>query len=240
MYKYLIFALIILPVCASAKIIKEKKGAFMIGAEISIGTRDIEESKSGAEQELEGTMYTTGAVAILGFSPVEWFEIYAIGGTGNIFFGIEDFPYGVYLTNFYGSYEAKYGGRVRFNVLSPSNSSTIGLFVELSYTRLTSRDRVEEGGWGFVKEVVDWQEIEFMFGLKRPFPKWLLNGGIRGSELLGTHTVDEYEWDMKAAFKIGVFSEAEFYLDSAQKTAVFFRISVIDSNSISFGFRKWL
>lgn len=236
---FVIVPIVAFPIFSNAKVIKEKKGAFMLGVEVNFEMKDVEESS--AHEEVEGTMYTTGAVLRLGFSPVEWFEIYVVGGTGNVFFGAGDFPYGMYLTDFNGSYEAKYGGGIRFNVLSPSERSTLGLFVDARYTRLTSRDRVEEGGgWGWVKEVVDWQELEFMLGLKRPFDRWVLIGGLRGSELLGTHSVEGYEWDMTSSLKVGVFSEMEFYLDSVQKTALFFGISLIDSNSVSFGFRRWL
>jgi len=219
---------------------KIKKGYFLIDVSFYYGEREVDEEYGG--EKISGRMYSTRAVFKAAGKPLKFLEVFGILGVGNISFGIDDMTYD-YLTDFNGSYELLYGGGLTFNFLLPNPPSFIGAFFEGSYQRFLSRDRVRLMDIGWVKEVIDWQELELKLGLERPFDFWHIKGGIKGSELLGTDSLKsngEGEYKMRASNKIGIFFSLDLFLEKSQKTAFYIDISAIDSNYFKLGIKRWL
>jgi hypothetical protein len=219
---------------------KIKKGYFLIDVSFYYGEREVDEEYNG--EEVTGTMSSTRAVLKVAGKPLNFLEAFGILGIGNISFDVDEFTYD-YITPFNGSYELLYGGGLTLNFLLPNPPSFIGAFFEGSYQRFLSRDRVLLMDIGWVKEVVDWQELELKLGLERPFDFWHIKGGIKGSELLGTDTIKsngEGEYKMRASNKIGIFFSLDLFLEKSQKTAFYIDISAIDSNYFKLGIKRWL
>jgi len=234
------FLLLLLTLHQKEGVEKIKKGYFLIEMGFYYGERKVDEEYDG--EEVSGTMASTRAVLRIAGKPLNFLEAFGILGIGNVSFDVYDFTYD-YLTPFNGSYELLYGGGLTFNFLLPDPPSFIGAFVEGSYQRFLSRDRVALMDTGWVKEVIDWQELELKLGLERPFGFWHIKGGIKGSELLGTDKIKSNgkgEYKMSASNKIGIFFSFDIYLEKSQKTAFYIDLSAIDSNYFKLGVKRWL
>lgn len=237
--KMLLF-LILIPLYEKGEVERVRKGYFLTDISFYFGEREVKEEYSG--EKISGSMYSTRTIFRFAGKPLKFLELYGILGVGNISFGMYDMTYD-YLTDFNGSYELVYGGGFTLNFLMPNPQTFIGAFVEGSYNRLVSRDKVNLMGEGWVKEVVDWQEVEVKIGLERPFSFWHLKGGIKGSELLGSDVIKkngEGRYKMRASNKIGIFLAFDIFLESSQKTAFFIDLSAIDSNYFRLGIKRWL
>ncbi len=219
---------------------KIKKGYFLIDVCFYFGERKVSEEYSG--EKISGSMYSTRAVLKISGKPLEFLEISGMVGVGNISFDVYDMTYD-YITDFDGSYELVYGGGLTLNFLVPKPPSYVGAFIEGSFLRLVSRDRVKIMDIGWIKEIIDWQELEIKLGLERPFRLWHLKGGIKGSELFGTDTLEgngKGEYKMRASNKIGIFFTFDIFLEKSQKTAFYVDLSAVDSNYFKLGIKRWL
>ena len=239
MTKFSIF-LLLFTLYENGSVEKLKKGYFLIDLGFYYGEREVDEKYM--EEKISGRMYSTRAVLKVAGKPLKFLEVFGILGVGNISFGLYDMTYD-YLTDFNGSYELIYGGGLTLNFFLPNPPSFIGAFFEGNYQRFLSRDRVALMDTGWVKEVIDWQELELKFGLERPFDFWHIKGGIKGSELLGTDKIksnSEAKYEMRASNKIGIFFSFDIYLEKSQKTAFYINLSAIDSNYFKLGVKRWL
>ena len=224
---------------------------------VGVYSRDIvEEDPAITDFKFNGTADSTRIIAKVGVNLGDVLNLYLQGGAADL--SIDEFD------NYDASMNGAYGGGLRINLYQAPYRDGPKLFVEGSYLRSKTDDRVQsdvscttEHGCPantgnsitlLPNETIQWNEYTFLMGGSGRYFDVAPYGGIRLSKVDGTdrvRTVPDSNFpngfrvnaDVKERDNFGIFFGTDVFLDRAGKTALNFEASLFDVYSFQAGIR---
>jgi hypothetical protein len=229
---------------------------FQIG--VGAFSRDIvEEDPSITGFKFKGGAGSTRLIAKAGLEVGGVVNLYVQGGGADL--SIDEFD------NYDASMKGLYGGGLRINLYRSPYRDGVTLFIEGSYLRSTTDDRVEieqdcTGLTGcpptpdnffptLADETIQWNEYTVLLGASGRYFDTAPYGGLRLSKVDGEDRIRtapdlnfsngfQANLDIKEDGNFGIFFGLDFFLDRSEKTVLNFEVSLIDQDSFMAAVRR--